>query len=475
MNATSRRSGLSCTVGPSAAGVAIRSSARLPHVASASPIARGGRRQHDGFGEQLTHDAQASGAERQARRDLPLARVGSRQHQRRDVEAGEQQHGGEHEEQQAEPAFVARTQIARAAGGGGLQAEVVFARQAILGRIRGGREARLREDRLELRLGGLAGDTRLQPPHHVDPGRKRGVPQRWSFAEVRHGPHRHGDVVRPSHFGAEEARRLDAHDCERHRVELHGGAEDVGSPAESAHPEPVIQHGDGLARAIVLGTQQPSGGGRDPQRPVVVAGHVGALRRLTLTANLHRDTTEWIHREDAGQRRVLLRDPLEMRVGHGVVEPPARAAEGRHDEAIGLGHRQLAEHDAVEEREDGPGGADPERQRGNREQGEHRASPHQPDAVAHVEQEGVPLGACSRVADLFLERLGAAQRHARRPARLGARHAALDVLVDDQVEGRAELVGQLVVDPFAVHEIAPQAAESVECPHGFAISGVVGQ
>jgi hypothetical protein len=64
-------------------------------------------RQHEPFGDELSHDAGRAGAERRADRELPLPRSGAREHQVRDVRASDQQHDGDgpHQDENHLPAL----------------------------------------------------------------------------------------------------------------------------------------------------------------------------------------------------------------------------------------------------------------------------------------------------------------------------------------------------------------------------------
>ena len=64
---------------------------RSAHQASSSPASPAGDSQHAAFGEELTHQPAASGAERGAHGQLALPRRSAREQQVRDVGAGDQQ------------------------------------------------------------------------------------------------------------------------------------------------------------------------------------------------------------------------------------------------------------------------------------------------------------------------------------------------------------------------------------------------
>ncbi len=66
------------------------------------------------------------------------------------------------------------------------------------------------------------------------------------------------------------------------------------------------------------------------------------------------------------------------------------------EQAIGLGHREAAQHDRVEQREHGRRAADPERERRDRDRREHRTSAQEPetepDILKNVREHGKHRG-----------------------------------------------------------------------------------
>ena len=79
---------------------------RLSHCASRAPQTAPNRRDQQALGQQLADDAPARRADRQPHGDLALARGGARQHQVREIRAGDEQHEAGRGEQQPQRRLV---------------------------------------------------------------------------------------------------------------------------------------------------------------------------------------------------------------------------------------------------------------------------------------------------------------------------------------------------------------------------------
>ena len=90
--------------------------------------------------------------------------------------------------------------------------------------------------------------------------------------------------------------------------------------------------------------------------------------------------------EDMGQAAIVVerhrRDAL-------VRQRLADVGVPHHREAIRVGIRQRPQHDPIEHREDGGGGADAERQRQHGRNGESRRAAQQPEAEADILQQSI--------------------------------------------------------------------------------------
>ena len=82
-----------------------------------------------------------------------------------------------------------------------------------------------------------------------------------------------------------------------------------------------------------------------------------------------------------------------------------------HEQAIGLGHRQAAQDDRIQQREHGGRAADPERQRRDGDGREHWTSTEEPqtepDILENIRQHGTHGGInqCNRCTSMFIEEM----------------------------------------------------------------------
>ena len=169
--------------------------------------------------------------------------------------------------------------------------------------------------------------------------------------------------------------------------------------------------------------------------------------------------------QHTASRVVLLTDGFELWVGQGVVVPGAGLSPRRNDQAVGLGHVEPAQRDAVEQGEDGAGGADAERERRDGEHREHRAAAKHADGIAHVLEPGLQPGARLGVVDVFFQRLDPPELDHAGPPRFIRAQPCPAMLILDRVEGPAQLLVELALDGASVHQVAPEAAKARETSH----------
>jgi hypothetical protein len=115
----------------------------------------------------------------------------------------------------------------------------------------------------------------------------------------------------------------------------------------------------------------------------------------------------------------------------------------RHD-AVGIGERQAAQADGVDEREEEAVRADPEREHEDRGRGHRRLSPQHPRRDSDVREEGVHRRHAALVPVALLDRVRLTERTARRQTRRGRRHPAALELLGQQLE----MVTDLLIDPI---------------------------
>ena len=121
-----------------------------------------------------------------------------------------------------------------------------------------------------------------------------------------------------------------------------------------------------LARAqIVLRREEPPRGAVDSEQWEIVAGDQFSDCNLALRAEAQRKS-QAIAGHRAIEDLVLVANILIHAVGervHAVVAAVVAAAPGEQHDAIGIFHRQQAQNQLIDQREDGGVRADPQRQR----------------------------------------------------------------------------------------------------------------
>ena len=239
VNPRTRASGVRSSGSRSAAGIATRSNATLPHHANARPSAppKPASNADSVSSCRTIRDRPAPSARRVA--IFSLARLRAREQQGSDVQAGEQHHCAEQRQQQPQPFFIAVSQTALHPARTGFDEQPRFARQAL--RIAANLFRRpcrpvqtyLYEDRTQILRGLLARDARFQPAHHLNPGVVRFVPRRVARGEQVARAHRDRHVAGRSHQRAEEPVRFHTDDCERNLVDQDARTDRRGVPPES--------------------------------------------------------------------------------------------------------------------------------------------------------------------------------------------------------------------------------------------------
>jgi hypothetical protein len=178
------------------------------------------------------------------------------------------------------------------------------------------------------------------------------------------------DLLRTRRVHAVEPLRGHAHN--RHRVIVHQEflTDNLGVRGEARHPIIVAQHDRRmtLVDAIVfLRREHPPDGRAHPQGLEEVAGHEFRVDPLRLPAEAE-GNIDAAAAEHAGERLGPLLEILVHRVGRHARSPIAsyvRPGGPDHDELFGLRHGQEAEHQLIDQGEDGGVGADAKGERGH--------------------------------------------------------------------------------------------------------------
>ena len=169
-------------------------------------------------------------------------------------------------------------------------------------------------------------------------------------------------------------------------VQEHRPPDHAGVPAERTPPEPVAENADGVGARVphVVVVEQAPDGRSDAQRAVVAAGDQLAVYPPAAVAVCREVDRPREPAEDASDGRGPLGEGVDGPQGPHHTRPFAAMGPREGDEAVRLGHRQPLEENGVDEREDRGVGADPERERGDRDPREHRTPAQAPQRVPTV-------------------------------------------------------------------------------------------
>ena len=252
--------------------------------------------------------------------------------------------------------------------------------------------------------------------------------------------------------------RNDPHDRRGRLVEQQHAADYLRVAAEALGPQRLADHGDGSAAGASLVTrerppeerldaeqrQQP---GRNRQRrPPNRRPPLGRSRNLRA-----HECAERVHLAAA------LPKVEEVRDGRGLPDGTAVAIGlPHHDEAVHRLEGHGFQQHPVDDAEHGGGGADPEGQHQDRDEGE-RPLPHQ---QAHGEAEVVPdllQPRAPHVTAQLLDLLEASELEAHAPARLARGHPGADMVHHLSLDVVAELGVQLPLQPLGVPPAPPPA------------------
>ena len=355
--------------------------------------------------EQLTNELPARRADRQPHRHLAGARRRSREQQAGDVRARDQEHESRDAEEQrqraarradhAALALRSRQQLQR------LRAEPLhrlLAHALLQRRLDIVDDVAVRHAHRRLRL--FERDARFEPREQIGPIAPAIVE---AFPARRHEGaqcDRHVQLRLGAERRAVEALRRDADDGQRLAVDDQLLIENVRVLAEARLPEGVTEHRDArLAdRRVIVWREQAAERGREPQHREVAAGdhHAPAVRRLIA----RRDVRAEDHvRGDTGEAGRAVRRLLEVpvhRIAEDVVAIAFCAREaarvgsglrGRRQEVhepSRIGNRQRPQEHLIEQRKDRGVCADPERQRGDGDDGDERRLEERPQSELEI-------------------------------------------------------------------------------------------
>ena len=354
-------------------------------------------RQQHAFRQQLSHQLTACRAERQAHRDLALPHEAARDQQVRDVRARDQQHEPDHRHQHDERGreVVAQRRIADVR-----LVELQLSRHEALadeGRpvLRARQRhlvlADLREQPLQRSLRGLDRVAGLEPREHLHPARAL-------IVHVHPSPLGHDHRLHQDrHAHLRRARRIDAgktlrgHADDRHGVVVDEDllADRLRVAIESPRPVVVADHDRWVTLVdliVFLRIEDASRRRSHAEHREVVARHHLDVDALGLVVDRDRGVGQPARQhfaERLGALLVLLVDRIGVHA-RAHVAAAVRARLIQHHQLVRVLHRQLAQQDLVDQREDRGVRADAERERQDRDDRKQRAAKEAADGQLEV-------------------------------------------------------------------------------------------
>ena len=251
--------------------------------------------------------------------------------------------------------------------------------------------ADLDEQRLHRRGRRLDGVAGLQTGEDLDPAGALvlHLQPRPFGGEDRLHQDRHANLRRAGRIESSEAGGRDAHHRHRVVVDQHLRADHVAVAVEAPLPVVVAQHHDRVALedlVVLLRVEDAAQRRGHAEHGEVVARHQLGVEPLGLVVDAHRGLDQAAGQHLAQRFGALLVLPVD---GVRLLADPHVVAGVRpllveHHQALGVAHRQLAQQDLVDQREDRGVGADAEGQREDRDRGEERAAAEAAQRQAEV-------------------------------------------------------------------------------------------
>ena len=426
-------------------GVQARDRGRRPRAQPPEPRFRQNeteRSAHAGhqhaLAQQLPHEAATRGPERGAHRQLATARRRARQQHVRDVGAGDQQH-------QADRAQQDQQRDAGVSDHGLQDGPQLEAKLAI--RIGMGAGLPLREVG-ELRAGLRQRHPGPEARHHSEDPQRPLLSLRGDGAHA--GLERHPELV----LGRREVERRGHHAHHRVRptAQVDRAAERGIAPREPRLPKLVAEHHQRLPALL----------GQEPPSAKRLAQHQEELGRPDDAGDL----LGLAIRHDRVEVRRPDRGALEGARLLAQVFVVGNAEAARRDEPLRFGERQRREQHPVHEAEDRGVRADPQPQRGDRDEREARCATQQAEAEADVGGELLQPEDRPLVLAALGDRLRVSETQARGPLGVRRRQAASEVVLGEARDVGLELVPDLPPEAVAPsRKPAPQPLQrSPESP-----------
>ena len=299
---------------------------------------------------------------------------------------------------------------------------------------------------LRLRLFGR--DARLQTADGIEHARSALVEGCGVFGE--RGP----QVDRAAVFRKLHAGRSHSDHGEQQAVDVDGAAEDPLVACEAVLPQGVTEHGNVGSRHLLFSEEAAPEFRLHAEHREQVPGGDHA-RDLDRRLRIGESEALVAIRDEVLEDPVLLAEVEEVGIGElrGVRAAPTIHGTERHD-TVGVGKRQRAQDDRIDDRKDGGGGADSERQRERGRGGEAFRSPEPAKGVPKILRENVDAGQGAPLADVLFDLRHAAELAPRREGSFGRVHSAGDETLLEQLQVGADFFVEFVFEAAAPERVA---------------------
>ena len=395
--------------------------------------------QDERFGEQLSRETSLVRADGQPQRELALPRGRARKVEVRDVQARdrEEQNRGAEEEEEHGPR---RRRQRLTQGNGGRVGHPRAIAVALLERAGKSPDLGLRDGD-----SGRVGDT------SHDPKVVRGTRRLRRISLARRPELAGARIVKPRRHHTDDGVHR-GFDAKLQRVER--GAVEPQAPEAIAD-----DHGWRAADALLLGNEAAADDWPHSHHVEEFARHAGAGRhdRLASCDDRSRARRHLRHRAEAPRAGLPV---FEVRLRYVLLTAAAGIDLIQPHDVLGLWIGQRPQQDAIDDAEDGGGGANPEPERQDGDDSEPGGAKEDADAVAHIAQEVFEQRRAVLVARLLLEIFDAAEFEIRVAARVLGRHAGREVLGRLLVDVKADFFVEPALAAAPVPETLP------EFPHG---------
>ena len=390
------------------------------------------RHEHDPFGEQLTDQSAAAGADREPDRDLVLPGRRSGEQQVGNIRAPDEENDTDDPHHDQQRLGVGAAKLVGPSRGGHehetAEVSASLARHAHFRHVGVPHAFEVRARLLDGRIGGDSCD-------HAEP------PALLRLQALFNQHHGNRDVERRADLKPEESGRCDADDRHPLGADLNVLSEHRRIPGEPARPESVADDRDRAVRTtasrlgIVGGCEQAPVDRAHAEQVEVGPGGILPAHPLRHPVDRHLELALG-KGGDTGKEAVVIAKALEARIWRAAAAAGLPAGVIDEEQLLWILDRECLHQHGVDQAEDGGIGANPECERQEGHDRERRRRSQEPDRVRDVAAQLVEQAQADGLAAFLLTRQRAAEIGERTPAsfRLGQTAPAQIGLVELQVD-----------------------------------------